>query len=76
MRRGLFASIIGVIALVGCVTNASASTNPAPLRYVALGDSYSAGSGVLPPDLKAPRSSACARAATSHTSSPSRWART
>ena len=54
MRRGLFASIIGVVALVGSVTNASASTNPAPLRYVALGDSYSAGSGVLPPDLKAP----------------------
>jgi lysophospholipase L1-like esterase len=54
MRRGLFASIIGVIALVGSVTNASASTNPAPLRYVALGDSYSAGSGVLPPDLNAP----------------------
>ena len=54
MRRGLFASIIGVIALVGSVTNASASTNPTPLQYVALGDSYSAGSGVLPPDLNAP----------------------
>lgn len=54
MRRGLFASIIGVIALVGGVTSASASTTPAPLRYVALGDSYGAGSGVLPPDLTAP----------------------
>jgi lysophospholipase L1-like esterase len=54
MRRGLFASIIGVIAVVGSVTNASASTNPTPLQYVALGDSYSAGSGVLPPDLNAP----------------------
>jgi len=54
MRRELFATIIGVIALVGSVTNASASTNPTPLQYVALGDSYGAGSGVLPPDLNAP----------------------
>jgi len=63
MRRGLFASIIGVIALVGSVgsvgrvgsvANASASTNPTPLQYVALGNSYSAGSGVLPPDPSAP----------------------
>jgi hypothetical protein len=33
---------------------AAAESAPAPLRYVALGDSYSAASGVLPPDPNAP----------------------
>ena len=32
----------------------AAGSAAAPLRYVALGDSYSAASGVLPPDLSAP----------------------
>jgi lysophospholipase L1-like esterase len=39
-----------LIALAGPATQALSS----PLRYVALGDSYSAASGVLPPDLFAP----------------------
>ncbi len=33
---------------------AAQTAQAAPLRYVALGDSYSAASGVLPPDLSAP----------------------
>ena len=51
MRR-LLLSVIGAIllALAAPVVQAAAS----PLRYVALGDSYSAASGVLPLDLFAP----------------------
>src|SRR5262249_44440133 len=41
---------IAVLALAVLVPRATA----APLRYVALGDSYSAASGVLPPDPLAP----------------------
>jgi lysophospholipase L1-like esterase len=40
------ASVAGVAAPSGAIT--------APLRYVALGDSYSAASGVVPPDPTAP----------------------
>lgn len=39
-------------AILGLALAAQAAA--APLRYVALGDSYSAASGVLPPDLLAP----------------------
>ncbi|HEX4465155.1 MAG TPA: SGNH/GDSL hydrolase family protein [Solirubrobacterales bacterium] len=49
----LLASVLGailLIALAAPLAQAAAS----PLRYVALGDSYSAASGVLPPDLFAP----------------------
>jgi len=50
-----------VLATLVCllVGAAPASATAAPLRYVALGDSYSAASGVLPPDLTAP--AACLR---------------
>ena len=40
-------------ALVGLVVAAPASQATTPIRYVALGDSYSAASGVLPPDPSA-----------------------
>jgi lysophospholipase L1-like esterase len=40
-------------ALVGLVVAAPTSEATAPTRYVALGDSYSAASGVLPPDPEA-----------------------
>jgi lysophospholipase L1-like esterase len=46
--RRLIPSVLA--ALVGLVVAAPASQASAPLRYVALGDSYSAASGVLPPD--------------------------
>lgn len=42
-----------LLALVGALFFAS-SVQAAPLKYVALGDSYSAASGVLPPDPEAP----------------------
>ncbi|WP_211308000.1 GDSL-type esterase/lipase family protein [Geodermatophilus normandii] len=44
----LLAALAGVLLLTP-----PASAVPGPLRYVALGDSYSAASGVLPPDLTA-----------------------
>jgi lysophospholipase L1-like esterase len=47
--RGL---VVALCALAAVVIASPASA--APLRYVALGDSYSAASGVLPPDLTAP----------------------
>jgi lysophospholipase L1-like esterase len=54
VRRRLAASALAVAAAAGVVAAAPASqastAAPAPLRYVALGDSYSAASGVLPPD--------------------------
>lgn len=51
--RRLLLSVIGAIflALAAPVSQAASS----PLRYVALGDSYSAASGVLPLDLSAPQ---------------------
>ncbi len=59
MRR-TFASLAAVAAAVTAVVAVHAPTEAAkgPLRYVALGDSYSAASGVLPPD---PSSPLCAR---------------
>jgi hypothetical protein len=50
--RRLLVAIVGVLAAL--VLAAPASQAASPLRYVALGDSYSAASGVLPPDLSAP----------------------
>jgi hypothetical protein len=45
-----------VLAALVCVLLGAPASRAAtlPLRYVALGDSYSAASGVLPPDLTAP----------------------
>lgn len=55
MRRTITAVITAVVA-VGGVTTAVSGPAPAaaPLSYVALGDSYSAASGVQPPDPDAP----------------------
>jgi lysophospholipase L1-like esterase len=60
MRRTL-AVALAAAGLLGGTLAASPSTAAAvsPLRYVAMGDSYSAASGVLPPDLGAP--AACLR---------------
>jgi hypothetical protein len=46
------------LALTAAPSHATAHMAAKPLRYVALGDSYSAASGVLPPD---PTSPSCAR---------------
>ncbi len=56
MPRRLFASLAtaAVAALSLVTTSASAQAGTAPLDYVALGDSYSAASGVLPPDPTSP----------------------
>lgn len=46
------------VCLLACLLSSVLVASPAqadgPVRYVALGDSYSAASGVLPPDLTAP----------------------
>lgn len=47
------AAVTGIAAL-GLGAGPAAADTKAPLRYVALGDSYSAGSGVLPLDRGAP----------------------
>jgi hypothetical protein len=52
--RQLAVAVVGAIlafAFAAQATQAAVS----PLRYVALGDSYSAASGVLPPDLSSPQ---------------------
>ncbi|MCF6746300.1 SGNH/GDSL hydrolase family protein [Blastococcus sp. KM273128] len=54
MRRLATCILAAVAVLTGVVVAPSAQAAPAPVRYVALGDSYSAASGVLPPDLTAP----------------------
>jgi hypothetical protein len=46
--------LVAVIAVAIFALALAAQAAAAPLRYVALGDSYSAASGVLPPDLFAP----------------------
>lgn len=51
MLRRLLASLTVALGLVG---TASAAQAEEPLNYVALGDSYSAASGVWPPDPSAP----------------------
>src|SRR3712207_9408663 len=50
--RRLAACVLAALVLV--LLGAPASQAGGPLRYVALGDSYSAASGVLPPDPTAP----------------------
>jgi hypothetical protein len=49
----LLACVLGAILLIALSVPAAPAT-ASPLRYVALGDSYSAASGVLPLDLFAP----------------------
>ncbi len=49
--RQLVLALVGTIVALACLAPAAGA---AALRYVALGDSYSAASGVLPPDLTAP----------------------
>jgi hypothetical protein len=49
----LLVSVLSAILLIALVAPAAQALG-SPLRYVALGDSYSAASGVLPPDLFAP----------------------
>jgi lysophospholipase L1-like esterase len=53
MRRIAACALAAVAALTGVVTATSAQA-ATPLRYVALGDSYSAASGVLPDDPTTP----------------------
>jgi lysophospholipase L1-like esterase len=52
--RRLVAALACVMLAVAAVATQAAQATVAPLRYVALGDSYSAGSGILPPDPTAP----------------------
>ena len=52
-RRLLLAPLLAFLVLASVVLPSPASA-AGPLRYVALGDSYSAASGVLPPDPAAP----------------------
>lgn len=57
MHRPRTRRLAALLTAAGAVTALSAaptSQAAGPLRYVALGDSYSAASGVLPPDLTAP----------------------
>lgn len=63
MRRTLIAVLTAVLTpatfLLTAPTSGAGASIPEPLRYVAMGDSYSAASGVVPPDPAAdPR---CAR---------------
>ena len=51
--RGLAGAAALATALTVVATASPASAVPEPLQYVALGDSYSAGSGVWPPDPQA-----------------------
>lgn len=53
-RRLLAAATAAAAALSLVTTSSAAQADTAPLNYVALGDSYSAASGVLPPDPSAP----------------------
>jgi lysophospholipase L1-like esterase len=65
-RRTLASLVAGASALVGALATAApapSQASPSPLRYVALGDSYSAASGVLPPD---PSSPLCARSTSNY----------
>src|SRR5689334_9566265 len=60
MRRSTFAAAcLSVLTAVTLVAAAPGSQAATPLKYVALGDSYSAASGVFPPDPQAPPE--CAR---------------
>ena len=64
MHRRTLASLLAGTATVAAVAASPPSHAAAgPLRYVALGDSYSAASGVLPPD---PTSPLCARSTSNY----------
>jgi lysophospholipase L1-like esterase len=54
MPRRLLAAAAAAVAALLSVTTSSVAQADGPLDYVALGDSYSAASGVLPPDPGAP----------------------
>jgi lysophospholipase L1-like esterase len=54
MPRRLLASAAALVCAAALVTISPAAQAADPLDYVALGDSYSAASGVLPPDPAAP----------------------
>ena len=65
MRRPLLTSVLAAAVLTGAAVAPSVSASAAtPLRYVALGDSYSAASGVFPPDPAAPPE--CARSTSNY----------
>ena len=69
MRRPLtclLTAATAVAAVASTTLAAPTSQAAAPLTYVALGDSYTAASGVLPPDPTA-RPSACGRPSTTRT---------
>jgi lysophospholipase L1-like esterase len=53
IRRAVVSVLAAILALA--LVGQAASASATPLRYVALGDSYSAASGVLPADLLAPQ---------------------
>jgi lysophospholipase L1-like esterase len=53
-RRVAILVALAALAAAGLATQGEAKTSVLPLRYVALGDSYSAASGVVPPDPAAP----------------------
>lgn len=57
VSRAALVVVLAAVLAFGLAAQAGAATGP--LRYVALGDSYSAASGVLPPDPSAPPE--CAR---------------
>ena len=54
MRRRLAAMLVTAVTVIGFSPSPAAGSSADPLEYVALGDSYSAASGVLPPDPAAP----------------------
>jgi hypothetical protein len=53
-RTSLLATFACVVVAVAGIATTAAQATTSPLRYVALGDSYSAASGVVPPDPTAP----------------------
>jgi lysophospholipase L1-like esterase len=53
-RTGRLAALVIAAILALALVAQAAQAGASPLRYVALGDSYSAASGVLPPDPSAP----------------------
>ena len=62
-RRTLASLLAGTATVAAVAASAPSQASPGPLRYVALGDSYSAASGVLPPD---PTSPLCARSTSNY----------
>lgn len=55
MSKKLVVLVASVLCILVAAPAAHAAPPPPPLRYVALGDSYSAASGVLPVDISAPQ---------------------